>query len=309
MRVGLVDVDRTSWRNLHLMRRATYHKAQGDTVLFPYDGAEPVDLLIMSSVFTRNRPLVFRWLKHLGITPTEQDPLFASMELPDWIQIGGTGWNIHAKAPAEVEVCSPAYALYDGLHGPANYGQGFTSRGCPRGCHFCVVPEMSGNVVKPINTLADLRNGEHKFVKLMDDNFWAPGNEWRERMLEAIDGKLELSFTQGLDMRYVDEERAELLARVSFWDESHHNRIVTFAFDRPNIERIYRRGFELLMKAGLRPGQIASFVLTGFDTTVEEDMRRVEVLRELGALPFVMVYEPINGEDIPDFYKRGGALP
>jgi hypothetical protein len=111
----------------------------------------------------------------------------------------------------------------------------------------------------------------------------------------------------------VDGERAELLAALFeahlVWNEGHNDPCVTFAFDRPQIEKIYRRGFELLIKAGLKPRQIHSFVLTGFDTMPEEDIRRIEVLRELGAYPFVMVYEPIHGEDYPEFYKRGGALP
>lgn len=305
MRVGLIDVDRTSWRNLHLMRRSTFHKAQGDEILFPYDGAAAVDKVVISTVFTRNLPLVFKWLEVLNVKVTERDPIFASMELPEWAEIGGTGWNIHAKAPAEIEAMRPDYSLYDVLHGPADYGQGFTSRGCPRGCHFCVVPEMSGSTVVGMNTLADLRNGESKRIKLMDDNFWAnsPTNPWRDRMKEAIDGGYDVSFTQGLDIRFVDEERAHLLHRVRFWNEGFTSKQVTFAFDSPKIEKQYRRGFDLLMKAGLKPYQIASFVLMGFESTPEEDMHRLAVLRELKADPFAMVYEPIHGETVPDAFK------
>lgn len=306
MRVGLIDADRTSWRNLHLMRRSAWHKAQGDEVIFPYDGTQRVDKVIISSVFTYKRPNVFKWLEVLGVNVTEQDPIFVSMELPEWVEVGGTGWNIHAKASPEVEATKPDYALYDALLGPANYGQGFTSRGCPRGCHFCVVPEMNGNQVQEVATLDDIRNSDYRFIKLMDDNFWAnsPTNPWRDRMKEAIDKKYELSFTQGLDIRFVDEERAHLLHRVSFWNEGHTAKQVTFAFDSPKIEKQYRRGFELLIQAGIKPYQIASFVLMGFESTPEEDDHRLQVLRELGADPFAMVYIPIHGETVPDFYRN-----
>jgi hypothetical protein len=40
----------------------------------------------------------------------------------------------------------------------------------------------------------------------------------------------------------------------------------------------------------------------GFDSTPEEDDFRLSVLRELGADPFAMVYEPISGETVPKFY-------
>jgi hypothetical protein len=306
--VGMIDVDRTSWRNLHLMRRATYHRAKGDEVLFPYDGAAKVDKVILSSVFTRNKPLVGRWLRQLTGRDWDMslDGWQIDMKLPDWIEVGGTGWNIHRKAPPEIEVVRPDYTLYDGLLGPADYGQGFTSRGCPRDCHFCVVPIMSGSQVKEVATLAEIRNGESKKIKLMDDNFWAnsPTNPWRERMIEAIDGGYDISFTQGLDIRFVNEERAELLKRVRFWTEGFTSRMVTFAFDSPKIEKQYRRGFELLVKAGIRPYQIASFVLMGFESTPEEDDRRIAVLRELGAYPYAMVYEPIHGETVPQFYRE-----
>jgi hypothetical protein len=65
MKIGLIDVDQTSWRNLHLMRRSAYHKAQGDEVLFPYDGTTPVDKVYISTVFSRNRAVVGRWLEVL----------------------------------------------------------------------------------------------------------------------------------------------------------------------------------------------------------------------------------------------------
>jgi len=239
------------------------------------------------------------------------------MELmPYGIEVGGTGWGITHKAPDEVEVMQPDYGLYDALHGPADYGQGFTTRGCPRDCHFCVVPEMSGRVPNPLSTLAELRNGESKKIKLMDDNFWAPksaederGNPWwRQRMLEAIEGKYDVSFTQGLDIRFVNQERAELLKRVRFWTEGFSTRMVTFAYDSPKIEKQYRSGFDKLMKAGLKAYQIASFVLMGFDSTPEEDNQRLAVLRELGAYPYAMVYLPIHGEVVPEHYAKHPEL-
>lgn len=314
MRIGLVDVDKTdksTWRNLHLMKRAAYHKSIGDEVIFPYDGGKRVDKVFMSVVFTSNRHEVEKWLKLLGDTPVE---------------IGGTGWDLHLKAPPEVEAAPPDYSIYNSTLGPAKYRQGRTSEGCPRACPFCVVPELYGRHIRPVSTLAEIATDGEKRLRLMDDNFWAPQYEpdpdtagktrlrpvqsWRERMHEALDGGYRLSFTQGLDIRFVDEERAELLGRLwqakGVWDEDFASRDVTFAFDSPRIEAIYRKGFSLLTAAGIPPKHIKSFVLTGFDTPPEEDMQRLALLREFGALPFVMVYQPVHGEDMPTFYRDCG---
>lgn len=314
-RVGLVDVDRTDWRNRNLMLASSYYKSQGYEVVFPYDPRVHgrVDKVHASSVFIRNRYKIFKLLDALGIAYTESEPLFVDMELPDWIEIGGTAWNIHKDAPAHIEACRPDYSLYDAVLGPANYVQGFLTRGCPRGCHFCVVPEMSGDKATQRSTFAELLAGNPnaKYIRLMDDNFLAgPKDFVREQLRWIIEknpqgkkrGGLKFSLTQGADIRFMNEEWAHLLAESPFCGVDGQHRQITFAFDSPKILKQYMRGFGYLMQAGIKPHQIASFVLTGFESTVDEDMLRVETLRELGAYPYVMVYEPIHGEGIPQFY-------
>lgn len=55
MKVGLIDVDRTGFPNLALMKLSAWHKARGDSVeLLKY--AKPVDHLYASCIFSWNAP-------------------------------------------------------------------------------------------------------------------------------------------------------------------------------------------------------------------------------------------------------------
>jgi radical SAM superfamily enzyme YgiQ (UPF0313 family) len=48
--------------------------------------------------------------------------------------------------PDEIENLKPDYSLYPGF----DYSIGFSTRGCFRNCHFCVVPEKEG-MFKKVN--------------------------------------------------------------------------------------------------------------------------------------------------------------
>jgi hypothetical protein len=54
----------------------------------------------------------------------------------------------------------------------------------------------------------------------------------------------------------------------------------------------------------VRGADIVVYVLVGYDTTLEEDLRRFERLRELGVRPFAM---PYDGGDHP--MRRWGQRP
>ena len=55
-------------------------------------------------------------------------------------------------------------------------------------------------------------------------------------------------------------------------------------------EKLIINGIERCVKAGIPTKNMQFFVLIGFDTTPEQDMHRVEMLRSLGAMPYVMPY-------------------
>ena len=160
MRVGLIDVDGHRFPNLPLMKLSAWHKAQGDTV----EWYEPLfsghmDKVYMSKVFT--------------FTPDYEYFVDA-----DEIIKGGTGYDYPKGGeplPYEVEHIYPDYEIY----GITDTAYGFLTRGCPRGCDFCIVKDKEGRKSVKVADLSEFWSGQPNIV-LLDPNMF-------ERFGEAID--------------------------------------------------------------------------------------------------------------------------
>jgi hypothetical protein len=203
---------------------------------------------------------------------------------PERMEIGGTGWDLGKSLPAEVEALTPDYSLYGYPH-----SIGFTMRGCRFNCKFCVVPEKEGRP-KATSTIEEIwTQKQSDFIVLLDNDFF--GNpEWRERVAELQRFDLKVNFSQGLNIRIITDEQARALASVRFWNYQQTRRQVYFAWDRYHDERLIDAGIERVKAAGIKPWQMAFYVLIGFDTTPDQDLHRVTKLRDLGCDPYVMPY-------------------
>lgn len=260
MRVGIKQVD-GKWPNLALMKLAAHHKRRGDDVEWFNPLFGKYNAVYASKVF--------------GFTP---DYLYLP---PDAIR-GGTGYDLKSSLPPEVEACFPDYSIYPNL----DYALGFTTRGCIRRCPFCVVPAKEGRL-RVVGDLYSFWRPETGFrkVRLLDNNLTAAPWEHFERVLmQLIEHKLLVDFSQGLDARLITDDHARLLAKVRLWKQ------IRVAWDRMEDEAEVRRGIEVL-KRHVPAWKIMCYVLIGFDTAPEEDLHRVEVLRGLSVDPFVMSYD------------------
>ena len=149
MNVGLIDVDSHNFPNLALMKISAYHKGRGDHVEW-WNGLKNYDLVYQSKVFTDDY--------------TEDNEFCINA---DHIIKGGTGYDLKNTLPDEIEHQCPDYDLY----GINDRAYGFLTRGCPRGCPFCIVKEKEGNT----HTVADLDEwwtGQKEIV-VMDSNITA----------------------------------------------------------------------------------------------------------------------------------------
>ena len=278
--VSLVDVGGVI-PNLALMKLSTHHKNAGHQVVLGWGG----DLVYISSVFSwdQRRVQMYKEYRHDAV-------------------IGGSGVDVLTTLPAEVDDAYPDYSLYKD-HYPKwrGVGIGFLSRGCLRNCPFCIVPAKEGKP-RVVATLDDLVNPEwgqywkRPFVVVLDNNFLAI-SKWANAVLDEMVGKqYDVCFSQGLDIRLVTPEIASKLAHVRYWNLKHTNTQLTFAFDSAEVEPAFRRGVQYLIDAGIKPYRLQSFVLVGFGSTLDDDIRRVNVIRAFGMDPFVMVYrDPVTG--------------
>lgn len=258
MNIGLIDVDSHNFPNLALMKISAYHKSRGDSVEW-WNGLKHYDIVYQSKVFT-------------DLYSADIDHCINA----DQVIRGGTGYDLKNTLPDEIEHQYPDYDLY----GITQKSFGFLTRGCPRGCPFCIVKEKEGNT----HTVADLDEfwrGQKEIV-LMDSNITA-SKDCVRLFRQLADSKALINFEGGVDVRFMTEQKASLIndMRVS---------MIHFAWDNYEME-----SYEMLKK--IRPlirltdRKIRVYVLTNFNTTHEQDLERIYKLKEIGCDPFVMIYD------------------
>lgn len=265
MRIGVIQVD-GKLPNLALMQIASYHERHGDSVKW-YEGPlfeSQYDKVYVSKIFG-----------------------FSEMPiLPSNAVVGGTGIDFFNRLPPEIEAENVSYSLYP----ECNYHIGFSMKGCRFACKFCCVPKKEGRpkVNSTIDGLLINPKGGNRLM-LLDNDFFG-GENWKENLERIIELKLKVCFVQGLNIRIITQEQAELLAKSNFQNSKFNQKYLTFAWDRFGDGKIVKKGIEICNKAGIRCNQMQFFVLIGFDTTPDQDMERVMTLREMGCMPFVMPY-------------------
>lgn len=289
MRIGLVDVDGGNrFPNLVLMKISAHHKSLGDTVEWydPMFGGH-FDKVYLSKVFS--------------FSPDVDYPIDA-----DEVEKGGTGYCIslvngkevfdqskNKNLPYEIEHIYPDYSLYPHLTKDTAFG--FLTRGCPRGCDFCIVEKKEGRCSVKVADLSEFWRGQKNIV-LCDPNILAC-KDWRELLQQCIDSKAWIDFNQGLDIRLMTEEKARMIAQMRIKE-------IHFAWDRYEDKDIIVPKLKMYADAvSLRPhGHHAIvYTLVNFNTTLEQDLERIYTLRDMGYWAYVMIYDKEHCDQV---YKK-----
>lgn len=284
LRIGLIDIDGHNFPNLPLMKISAYHKSKGDSVewyepLFHSMG-EPFDKVYMSKVFSF----------------TSDYPYFVNAKE---ISKGGSGYCISLvdgkevfdkskdiELPYEIEHIYPDYSLYPEQTKDTAYG--FLTRGCPRGCDFCHVKAKEGLKSYKVADLSEFWNGQKNIV-LCDPNILAC-KDWKPLLQQLIDSKAWIDINQGLDIRLMTEEKAEMIKQLKI-KELH------FAWDRYEDKDIVVPKFKMFKKlTNIDIRKLIVFVLCGDreKRVLETDLERIYTLRDMGFWAYVMLYDKEN---------------
>ena len=258
MKIGLMDVDGHNFPNLALMKIAAWEKGRGNEVEW-LNNFKEYDRVYKAKVFT--------------FTPEDHTPIKAKE-----IYQGGTGYDLTSRLPKEVEEIYPDYSLY----GIKNKAYGFLTRGCPRGCQFCIVGEKEGLKSYKVADLERFWQGQKEIV-LLDPNTLA-AREWKELLDQLEKSGAWIDFSQGLDIRLMTQEKAEAINRLKV-------KMIHFAWDNYPDQKTYEQLKRYRPQFKLRGRELRVYVLTNFNTTAEQDLERIYKLRELDYDPYVMVYD------------------
>ena len=259
MKILLIDVD-SKIPNLALMKISAYHKQLGIDVSF--NNTNNPDIVYASVIFKKNKHLV--------------DGL--KFYYPDSkIIIGGSGYNLRTRLPDEIENIKPDYDLYD-----MDYSLGYSSRGCNRNCGFCIVPQKEGKFTRAQHPKYWHDERFNKIVFL--DNNLLFDKEWFFEITNfCIDNNLKVWFTQGLDIRLLNDDIAERLSKLKTFKGFH------FAFDDSSMKDIIIDKCEMLIQHGIRIRHDVQFYVFMHDNSMYDDtVERCRLLKKLGTNPFVM---------------------
>lgn len=254
MRIGLVDIDghckkkkwgATIYPNIALGKIARYHKQQGDTVEWAI-AFEHYDIVYMSKVF--------------NFSPDDMTVYQA-----DRIVKGGTGYDIASRLPDEIDRLQPDYSIYPLI--PKDVAYGFLTRGCPNKCKWCVVPKKEG-LIRPYMDVDEIAiEGRSKLV-LMDNNILAAGEYAKEQMMKIIERGYRVDFNQALDARLVNDEWAQILARMKWLDGNR----IRFGCDTHKQIEDCERAMDMIISHGFH-GEF--FLYTMLNDDMQESYDRI----------------------------------
>ena len=218
--------------------------------------------------------------------------------------VGGT-WS-HDNATVEDVLGVPESEDYDySIYPRFEASIGFTQRGCRLKCGFCVVPKKEGKP-RSVNTIAAIWRGEPfpRHLHLLDNDFFGQP-EWRERTREIIDGGFRVCLNQGINVRLLNDEAAEALGSLPYYDDQFKTRRLYTAWDNIGDEQRFFDGVDRLERYGVRPTHLMAYMLVGYDKreTWERLFYRFERMKDRGIRPYPMIYGD-KGRSLPGRYAH-----
>lgn len=271
LKVGLIDVDSHNFPNLCLMKLSGYHNERGDKVEW-CNLMNHYDIVYKSRIFTDEYSLDDNFVINA-----------------DKLICGGTGYNLSSVLPDYVEHHYPDYTLYQQYPDTA---YGFLTRGCPRNCGFCIVSKKEGKKSIQVADLPEFWRGQ-KNIKLLDPNLFAC-KDVENLLLQLAKSGAWVDFTQGVDIRLINKEMISLLNRIKV-------KQIHFAWDNPNMDLTpyFRMFLEYSQIKNKRRRGV--YVLCNYSSTHEQDLYRINLIKEMGYSPYVMVY---NKSSAPAITKK-----
>lgn len=183
-------------------------------------------------------------------------------------------WHGYAK---KIRVHGPALDNAGRLFEPGMYlkhGVTITSRGCPKKCSFCFVPEREGGIRE-----LKIRSGHI----IQDNNLLACSKSHIRKVFEMLRHQKRIDFSGGLESSRITDKIIKELRGLKIHQ-------LWLSYDHPGAVRPLKKAVEKLSRC-FSQRQIRCYVMIGYkgDTIDEAESRLLEAW-DMGTLPFAMRY-------------------
>ena len=111
---------------------------------------------------------------------------------------------------------------------------------------------------------------------------------------QLIQSGAQVEFNQGLDIRLINKRNIEQLKQIRIW-KPH------FAYDRYEDKEIIEPKMRMVREVtGWHKNNVALtvFILTNYNTSLEQDIERIQFCRSLGWSPYPMIYDKEHADPI-----------
>lgn len=284
---------------LSLMKLARFHHQQGNEVKYVKGEANffsldfQPDLICVTSLFTWDyevvRQTIFSYLRNFPGVPIELGGVCATL-LYDKFKKDFSNYpvKIH-QGLDDFEQCLPMYEAFPST----NYFFGFTTRGCPNRCPFCMVWRHEPKYLEYENWEEQIIDKnflqQKKKLILFDNNFLNSTEKHFQSVCEGLShfkGKLAVDFNQGLDCQIFDRAKAKQLKKINLY-------YLRFAFDGLQEDGHFQKAVKLAREVGLK-SDLRAFLLYNFNDTPEEVYYRIHEILKLKGKAFPMRYQYLN---------------
>lgn len=270
MNIGLIDIDGHNFPNLCLMKLSAHLKSRGHTTT-----------LLKPDHLIKGEPLFNKMDKYYGAVVFSDNKELAENLLNLGVDVRGTGLSLNDHLEDCIEHIYPDYNLY----GIEDTAYGFLTRGCPRGCKFCIVGKKEGLTSNKVSNLSEFWNGQ-KYIEILDPNTLAC-KDHEELLQQLIDSKSYINFNQGVDARMLTDKNIEMLSKIKI-------KTIHFAWDNPEDKVVPKMLEKFKEKTKFNKSKMRVYVLTNFNSTIEQDLKRIYTLRKMDYDPYVMIYDKKN---------------
>jgi hypothetical protein len=134
-----------------------------------------------------------------------------------------------------------------------------------------------------------------KHIHLLDNDFFGqPREQWQARVKEIVDGKYRICLNQGINTRMIDDEAAEAIASMGYWDDSFQTARLYTAWDNIGDEERFFRGVDTLERYGIPARHLMVYMLIGYDK--RETWERLFYRFKRMADRYIMAYPMVYGD-------------